>query len=334
MPRRPTTWPRSPANTHHPRPERGRPAVRHADLRRRVRGRRRLPRHGDVAVPSAPRRAACGDRRQARRRAVRQGRRVDGAPGGWRSSGSASSPACPTSSPGTPPTTCSARSTRSACATARTSSSTATTSRPRSRSGRRSRSASTRRSIWEQRPRLVHDAAVQRARDLRLPRGHRPGRVRQRRARGGPAHPALGQGPARHVQVRPRRRVHQRAPGPAQARPRQDRQAARGRRRGVAAGRRGRRAPGSRHARRQDARQDLRRDLGDRHRQGRPAAGRCTSTTSSTTSGRCANTVPRRSSGRRRSTRSWPSSCSPAGRGRGPASSARRRSTRSRSSTC
>ena len=46
--------------------------------------------------------------------------------------------------------------------------------------------------IWEARPRLVHDAAVQRARGVRLPRGDRPGRVRQRRARGGPPRPALG----------------------------------------------------------------------------------------------------------------------------------------------
>ena len=40
---------------------------------------------------------------------------------GWRWSASASSPAWPTSSPATPPTTCSARSTSSACATAPTS---------------------------------------------------------------------------------------------------------------------------------------------------------------------------------------------------------------------
>ena len=49
--------------------------------------------------------------------------------------------------------------------------------------------------IWERGPRLVHDAAVQRARGVRLPRGDRPGRVRQRRARGGPPHPALGRRP-------------------------------------------------------------------------------------------------------------------------------------------
>ena len=34
-------------------------------------------------------------------------------------------------------------------------------------------------------PRLVHDRAVLRARGLRLPGGDRPGRVRERRARGG-----------------------------------------------------------------------------------------------------------------------------------------------------
>ena len=49
--------------------------------------------------------------------------------------------------------------------------------------------------IWENGPRLVHHAAVQRAGGVRLPRGHRPGRVRQRRARGGAAHPALGRRP-------------------------------------------------------------------------------------------------------------------------------------------
>ena len=46
------------------------------------------------------------------------------------------------------------------------------------------------------RPRLVHDPAVQRAGDVRLPGGHRSGRVRQRRARGGPPHAALAEGQA------------------------------------------------------------------------------------------------------------------------------------------
>ena len=46
--------------------------------------------------------------------------------------------------------------------------------------------------IWEDGPGLVHDAAVQRARGVRVPRGDRPGRVRQRRARGGAPDAALG----------------------------------------------------------------------------------------------------------------------------------------------
>ena len=46
--------------------------------------------------------------------------------------------------------------------------------------------------IWEQRARLVHDRAVLRARGVRLPGRHRPRRVRERRARGGAADPALG----------------------------------------------------------------------------------------------------------------------------------------------
>ena len=70
------------------------------------------------------------------------------------------------------------------------------------------------------RPRLVHDRAVLRARGVRLPRGDRPDRVRQRRARGGRAHPALGRVQPRDVQVRPRRGVHRRAQDAAQARPR------------------------------------------------------------------------------------------------------------------
>ena len=58
--------------------------------------------------------------------------------------------------------------------------------------------------VWERGPRLVHDRAVLRARGLRLPRGHRPGRMRQRRARGGAARPALDRVRARDLQVRAR----------------------------------------------------------------------------------------------------------------------------------
>ena len=77
-----------------------------------------------------------------------QARRVGGGRPARAGRASASSRASPTCSRGTPPTTCSPRSTSSAPATAPTSSSpttTATTSRRRSRSGPRSRSASTRR---------------------------------------------------------------------------------------------------------------------------------------------------------------------------------------------
>ncbi len=57
--------------------------------------------------------------------------------------------------------------------------------------------------IWEKDRGLVHDASLLRAGGVRLPGGHRTGRVRERRARGGPAHPAVGRLPARDLQVRP-----------------------------------------------------------------------------------------------------------------------------------
>lgn len=56
--------------------------------------------------------------------------------------------------------------------------------------------------IFEKREGLVHDSAVQRARGVRLPRGHRPRRVRQRRARRGADDAALARREARHLQVR------------------------------------------------------------------------------------------------------------------------------------
>ncbi len=46
--------------------------------------------------------------------------------------------------------------------------------------------------VYETRPGLVHHGAVLGAGGVRLPGGHRPGRVRQRRARRGAADPALG----------------------------------------------------------------------------------------------------------------------------------------------
>ena len=96
--------------------------------------------------------------------------------------------------------------------------------------------------------RVVHHAAVLRAGGLRLPRGHRPGRVRQRGARGGAPHAALGRLQAGDVQVRPRRRVHQHPQGAAHPRPRPHREGPgqgrrgqpprRGRRRAAGPGRR------------------------------------------------------------------------------------------------
>ena len=125
------------------RAERDRPAVQPTDLRRLPRGRGDVSRHGRDALAAAPRAALLRDGREARRLPVRKARELGAGRAGWRSSGSASSPAPPTCSRATRPTSCSPRSTRSGSATAPTSSSRATTSRPRSRSGRRSRSAST-----------------------------------------------------------------------------------------------------------------------------------------------------------------------------------------------
>src|SRR6185503_18513707 len=122
------------------------------------------------------------------------------------------------------------------------------------------------------RARLVHDRAVQRARGVRFPRGHRPARVRQRRARGGRARAALGRVQARHLQVRARRGVHRRAEDAPQARARLEGADRGARRRGGPArrARGGATRPGD--ARRAHARQDLRRHLRHRHRQGRRAA--------------------------------------------------------------
>ncbi len=53
-------------------------------------------------------------------------------------------------------------------------------------------------------PRVLHHRAVQRARGVRLPRGDRPGRVRQRGARGGRAHAACPRRQAGDLQVRTR----------------------------------------------------------------------------------------------------------------------------------
>ena len=137
-----------------------------------------------------------------------------------------------------------------------------------------------------------------------FPGGHRSRRVRQRGARGGAAHPALGQGQAGDLQVRPGRRVHQRAPGPAHAGPGQDRARHREGGAGLAARRRGRLPARPGGPRRPDAREDLRRHVGHGDGQGRRGRGRSTSTTWWTATGPGRSTARRPWSGRRRSTRS------------------------------
>ena len=182
----------------HPRDERRRPALRDADLRRRLRRRGGLPRHGDVAVAAAPGGAVRAVRREARRPAVRAAPDWEGKdrlalvgigvePGlsdvfaryaadhlfceideiGVRDGANLAVAA--TDEPMFAPSF-SIWTTIEECLNPPV--------------------------IWED-GEVVHDAAVQRAGGVRLPRRHRPGRVRQRRARGGPPHAALARLPAR-----------------------------------------------------------------------------------------------------------------------------------------
>ena len=163
-------------------------------------------------------------RREARRLPVRQVRRAgEGRPPRARRHGRRAG-AARTCSRATPPTTCSARSTRSASATARTWSSTGYDFAPSVLDLDDDRGVPQPARDLGEGQGLVHHRAVQRARGVRLPRGHRAGRVRERRARGGADDAALGRRQARHLQVRARRRVHRRAQDAAQARARQDRE--------------------------------------------------------------------------------------------------------------
>jgi hypothetical protein len=76
--------------------------------------------------------------------------------------------------------------------------------------------------IWE-RTAAGTPPSRSRVRRCSTSRGHRAGRVRQRRARGSAPDAALDRLPAGDLQVRPRRRVHRRPSHAAQARPRQHR---------------------------------------------------------------------------------------------------------------
>ena len=124
--------------------ERGRPALRDARVRGRLRRGRHLHGHGDVALPTASGATSRGGRGQARGRAVRSG----GAMGGTRAPRIARHGRRTGHVGRVRPTrlgrAVQRRSTRSASGTAPTWSSRATTSRRASRSGPRSRNASTR----------------------------------------------------------------------------------------------------------------------------------------------------------------------------------------------
>ena len=160
-----------------------------------LRRRRGLPRHGDEPLPAAPRAALRAARGEARGRAVRAGAAV----GGRRP----------------------ARAGRHRRRTRAVRRLRPLRRRPplqRDRRARRPRRGEPRRRRLRlralvlhldddrgvpqpagdlgARPRLVHHRAVQRAGGLRLPGGDRAGRVRQRGARGGPAHAPLGRRPS------------------------------------------------------------------------------------------------------------------------------------------
>ena len=168
------------------------PRFVHAAVRRRPRPRRPLCRHGDVAVPAASLPPVRGVRRQAGRRAVRAGRRMEG--GG---SAGARRHGCRAGSLG--------------CLRPLRLRRTLRRDRRDRHQGRRQpgrrrirlravvQYLDDHRGMPEPPGRLrggeglVHHGAVQRAGGLRLPRGHRPGGVRQCGARGSTAGAAVAE---------------------------------------------------------------------------------------------------------------------------------------------
>ena len=182
---------------------------------------------------------------------------------------------------------------------------------------------------------LLHAAAVQRARGLRLPRGHRAGRVRPRRARGGAPHAPLARRRAGHLQVRPGRGAdhHPADPAHASAWTAPTRCTVKGVA-GLAPRRRRRRAARPRDDRPADEGQDLRR--GARSRAPARTASRASTYLYHVSDNEetMASTAPSASCGRPPSTPSSRSSCWPPACGAAPGCSAPRPSTRSPSSTC
>ena len=135
-------------------------------------------------------------RREARRRPVRARRRVEGAPAASRCAASASSPVSPTCSRGTPPTTCSARSTSSACATPSNLVVHGYDFAPSFSIWTTIEECLNPPVIWEKDKGWFTTEPFSEPEVFDFPGRHRPGRVRQRGARGGAPHAALGRRPA------------------------------------------------------------------------------------------------------------------------------------------
>ena len=213
----PTARPR--ARRGHRR-QRRRPALRADDLRRRIRRRSRLPRHGGQPLGAAPHRplhvpgVKLGDYQFPKHETWK-------AAGRLAILGLGMDPGLTDLFAATPTSTSSTRSTSSTSATAAILHR-GLCLRPGLQHLDHDRGVPQPAAHLGRRPgRPLHDRAVLRPRGLRLPGGDRPRGVRQRRARGGRPHPARHPGRQEgDLQVRPRRRLHQRPQGPPRGRPR------------------------------------------------------------------------------------------------------------------
>ena len=203
--------------------QRLRPALQRADLRRRLRRARHLPRHGDdaVAAPSPSARTSCRGRCSAS--TSWPGTRSGSRRACSRSSGSASSPACRTCSPATPPTSCSRASHEVGVRDGADLVVEGYDFAPTFSIWTTIEECLNPPLIWERERGFYTTAPFSEPEVFDVPGGDRAGGVRQRRARGGRADPPLGALRARHVQVRARPGVHRGAAHAAQARPGLDR---------------------------------------------------------------------------------------------------------------
>ncbi len=220
-----------------------------------------------------PQRAVRADRRQARRRAVRAGRAVGAGRASWRWSGSASSRACPTSSPGYAADQLFSEIDELGVRDGANLEVAGYDFAPDLLDLDHDRGVPQPAGHLGEGPRLVHHRAVQRAGGLQLPGRDRPGGVRERGARGGAADAALGRRPSGSPSSTAWARSSSACCGPCTSSAWTRTDPVAGRRRPGLAPRRGGRLPARPgHAGRQDDRPDLRRHLGHRDRQGRRAA--------------------------------------------------------------